>query len=65
MINLLIPNNFSTTHAQRMREVARHEENRVRQHAHTTNMNIMRTRVKSAQLLLEGRALNQSHKYSP
>lgn len=56
---------FSTTSAKRMREAARREENRVRHHAHTSSMNIMRARVKSAQLLLEGRALNYNNKYSP
>lgn len=48
-----------------MREAARREENRVRHHAHASSMNIMRARVKSAQLLLEGRALNYYNKYSP
>lgn len=40
-----------------MRQEARREEQRVRKHTHTMAMNIMRSRVKSAQLLLEGRSL--------
>lgn len=41
-----------------MRQEARREEQRVRKHTHAMTMNIMRSRVKSAQLLLEGRALS-------
>lgn len=41
-----------------MRDEARLEEQKVRKHAHTMSMNIMRSRVKSAQLLLEGRSLS-------
>lgn len=41
-----------------MREEARREEQKVRKHAHTYEMKIMRARVKSAQLLLEGRSLS-------
>lgn len=53
--NLLI---FSTQKEKRMREEARREEERLRQHAHAMSMNIMRARVGSAQLLLEGRSLS-------
>lgn len=49
---------YSTSVEKRMREEARREEQRVRKHAHTMAMNIMRARVKSAQLLLEGRSLS-------
>lgn len=41
-----------------MREEARREEQNVRKHAHVMAMNVMRARVKSAQLLLEGRSLS-------
>lgn len=41
-----------------MREAARREEQRLRQQAHSISMKLMRTRVRSAQLLLEGRALS-------
>lgn len=44
-----------------MREEARQEEQRVRKHAHSMSMNIMRARVKSAQLLLEGRSLSEKY----
>lgn len=40
-----------------MREEARREEQKVRKHTHAMAMNIMRARVKSAQLLLEGRSI--------
>lgn len=48
----------STTTEKLMRQEARREEQRVRKHTHAMAMNIMRSRVKSAQLLLEGRALS-------
>ncbi|XP_055300704.1 uncharacterized protein LOC129567627 [Sitodiplosis mosellana] len=47
-----------TTVGKRMREEARREEQKVRKHTHAMTMNIMRARVKSAQLLLEGRSLS-------
>lgn len=46
------------TTAKRLREEARREEERVRKHTHDMSMNIMRARVESAQLLLEGRSLS-------
>lgn len=48
----------STSADKRMREEARREEEKVRKHAHAMTMNIIRARVKSAQLLLEGRSLS-------
>lgn len=44
-----------------MREEARREEQKLRKHAHVMTMNIMRARVKSAQLLLEGRSLSAKY----
>lgn len=57
--------NFTTSNSltveKRMREEARREEQKVRKHTHAMAMNIMRARVKSAQLLLEGRALSAKY----
>lgn len=50
--------NFSTQTEKRLRELARKEEQRLRQHAHVMAMNIMRAKVEASQLLLEGRALS-------
>lgn len=47
----------STTTEKFLRENARREESTLRHHAHAMHMNMMRSRVKSAQLLLEGRSL--------
>lgn len=41
-----------------MREATRREEQHLRQQAHTISMKLMRSRVHSAQLLLQGRALS-------
>lgn len=51
----------SLTTEKRLREEARREEERVRKHTHDMSMNIMRARVKSAQLLLEGRSLSAKY----
>ncbi|XP_031633970.1 uncharacterized protein LOC116347514 [Contarinia nasturtii] len=50
-----------TSAEKRMREEARQEEQKLRKHTHTMAMNIMRARVKSAQLLLEGRSLSAKY----
>lgn len=47
----------STTTEKFIREMARKEEQKLRQQSHLVHMSRMRQRVKSAQLLLEGRAL--------
>lgn len=47
----------STTTQKIMRKNRRKEEQQVRQHAHKMDMNVMRARVKSNKLLLEGRDL--------
>ena len=47
-----------TTTEHLIRQTARREEQKLRQQAHYLNMTLMRERVKSAQLLLEGRALS-------
>lgn len=51
----------SLTTAKRLREEERREEERVRKHANEMSMNIMRARVASAQLLLEGRSLSAKY----
>lgn len=52
---------YSLTTEKRLREEARREEERVRKHTHEMSMNIMRARVKSAHLLLEGRSLSAKY----
>lgn len=52
---------ISLTTEKRLREEARREEEQVRKHTHEMSMNIMRARVQSAQLLLEGRSLSAKY----
>lgn len=48
----------STTTEKILRQNARQEEDKLRHYAHNMHMNMMRARVKSAQLLLEGRSMS-------